>query len=296
MNKQFVLSCESPADLSYSKLDERGIKVLFYTYIIDDKEYEDICGRSQSKREEFFKAIEDGALPTTSQVNSMTYYDYFKELLKEGDVLHLEFTSGLSGSCNNAYEAVKMIEEEGEEEHRVVVVDSLCACTGFGMFVEDVADKWEEGVSLDEAVEFAKEARLKIRHQFFATDMKMFKRSGRVNGPKALVATVLGICPVMHLDDEGRIVAYSKARGKKGVMKATVDEIIKSLNDINADHGRLYLSHADCIDDCMEMKRMIEENIPCFRDKITICEIGTIIASHCGPTTVAIFYHHDNGR
>ena len=291
----FTLSCESTVDVPYSYMQERNIPVLFYSYTVDGEEYVDDMGRDPKALPRFYRFIDEGKLPATSQINLRAYLDFLEPLVKEGDLLHIAFGSGMSASVNNAMLAAKQLRDK-YPDRKIVVVDSLCSCSGYGLIVDYAADLRDEGKSLAEIELWLMENRNKVHHQFFSTDMRMFRRSGRVSGPAATIASILGICPIMRLDDGGRIVAYDKVRGKSNAIKRTLDEMEKHAQDGSKYSGKCFLAHSNCLDLAAETFRQVNERFPNLRGKIKLLNIGTIIASHCGPGTLSIYFMGDDRK
>ncbi len=292
MTDKFVLSCCSTVDLPYSRMEERRIPVLFYTYTVDDVLYVDDMGRDSAEQDRFYDMLAAGKLPKTSQINVGTYAEYFEKLLSEGkDVLHIALGSGMSNSVNNAILAAQM--QEKYPERRVLVVDSLCSSSGYGMLVETAADMRDAGADIDEVYNWVMANRNRVHHQFFSTDMTQFRRSGRVSGTAAAIATVLNICPIMRLDAHGAIKAYDKVRGKNKAIETTLKTMLEHVEKGTAYDGPCYICHSRCLDLAQQLVAAIEKEIPALQGKIRICDIGTIIASHSGPGTVAVFFYGD---
>ncbi len=293
MDRKFVLSCCSTVDMPYSYLESRNIPVLFYTYVVDGQIYVDDMGRDSEALPRFYQFLADGKLPQTSQNNVATYMDFFEEQLKSGnDLLHVAFTSGQSGSVNNAYLAAEDLREK-YPERKIVVVDSLCSSSGYGMIVDTVADMRDNGVTIEEAEQWLLENRNKVHHQFFSTNMTQFRRTGRVSGAAAMVATVMNICPIMRLDAAGAIKAYGKVRGKRKAIETTVKEMLQHAQG-GADYDqRLFMCHSQCPEDAQLLIDALEEKFPKIKGKIRLFDIGTIIGSHSGPGTVAVFFFGD---
>ena len=289
MKEQFTISCESTVDLPYSYIASRGARVLFYTYTVDETEYTDDMGRDPEALPRFYALLEKGKCPHTSQINEMRYYDYFKSLLGEGDILHVAFGTGMTPSYHNAVRAAEALMEENPGR-RITVIDSLCSCTGYGLLTEAALDLRDEGKSMDEIAAWLAENRLRVHPQFFSTDLTMFKRSGRVSGPVALVGNIFGIHPVMHLNEEGRIVAYDKVRGKKNAIAKTVETVLSEIDGGARAEGKIYISHSNCPELAEQTRIALAAALANQGERIAFAEIGTIIASHCGPGTVAVFY------
>ena len=126
MAESFILSCESTVDLPYSYVQQRNIPVLFYSYLVEGQEYIDDMGRDPEALTRFYRLLQEGHLPTTSQLNLQTYLDYFETLLSRGDVLHIAFGSGMTNSVANALQAAELLRDK-HPERKLVVLDSLCS-------------------------------------------------------------------------------------------------------------------------------------------------------------------------
>lgn len=292
MERKFILSCCSTVDLPYDYMEQRQIPVLPYTYMVDGREYVDDMGRDPESRPRFYRMLAQGKLPKTSQINEARYADFFEGLLQQGDVLHLAFTSGQSASVNNAYAAAEELRER-YPDRKLVVIDSLCSSSGYGLLVDTVADLRDSGASLEEASEWTMANRNKVHHQFFSSNMTQFHRTGRVSGAAAAVATVLNICPLMRLDAAGAIKAYDKVRGKKRAIAATVDAAAAHAQGREDYDQRMWVCHSQCPEDARMMIEALETRFPKERGRIRLCDIGPVIGSHSGPGTVAVFFMGD---
>ncbi len=293
MEAKFQLSCESPVDMPYSYIhDERNISVLFYTYMVDGVVHEDNMGRDPEAMSAFYQMLADGAMPSTSQVNPMIYEQYLEDLLQKGDVLHIALGSGMSPSVTNACEAAERLRVK-YPDRKLVVLDSLCSSSGYGMLVECAADLRDRGASLDEVVEWGMANRNKLHHQFFSTDLTMYKRSGRVSGPEATIGTVLGICPLMRLNDKGAIIAYARVRGKNKAVRETAETVMAHIQNGREYNGKLSINHSNAPELAEAVKKELIPYLGDLAANAPIYEIGSIIASHCGPGTVAVFFFGD---
>ena len=292
MQAKFVLSCESTVDLPFSYVSERNIPVIFYSYTIDGKEYVDDMLRNPEALPQFYQFLEEDKLPSTSQINEFNYLNFFEQQLQHGDLLHIAFGSGMTQSVRNAELAADELREK-YPERKIIVIDSLCSSSGYGMLVDYAADMRDKGCTMEEIERWVIDNRQNIHHQFFSTELKHYRRSGRMSGATAMVATVLGICPIMRLDDKGRIIAYGKVRGKNNAIKATVDAMEAHAQGGRNYTGKCFICHSQCIQDAEKTKAAILERFPHLQGDVRIVDIGTIIASHCGPGTVAIFFLGD---
>ncbi len=292
MSEQFILSCESTVDVPYSYMEQRNVPVLFYSYVVDGQVYPDDMGRDSQALPRFYGFLADGKMPSTSQLNVFQYTDFFEQLLEQGDVLHVAFGSGMTPSVNNAVEAAELLRPK-YPDRKLVVVDSLCSSSGYGLLVDGAADLRDAGCSLDETEQWLLANRQHVHHQFFSTDLQYFRRSGRVSGPAATIGTILGICPLMRLDDRGRIIAYSKVRGKKNAVAATVQAMEEHAAGGAGYAGKCWVCHSNALAEAEETRDAIRAHFPNLQGEVRICDIGTIIASHCGPGTVAAFFFGD---
>ena len=173
------------------------------------------------------------------------------------------------------------------------VIPKTSSSSGYGMLVDDVADLRDAGKDLDEIVEWIKCHSRRLHHQFFSTTLSYYRRSGRLSGPAAAIGTLLSICPIMRLDYDGKIVAYNKVRTKKNAILRTADEMEQHADRGKEYSGKCWICHSNCLSVAEQMKAVLQERFPKIHGDIRICDIGTIIASHCGPGTVAIFFYGD---
>ena len=290
MDRKFTLSCCSTVDLPYSYMESRDIPVLFYTYVVDGVEYDDDMGRDPEALPRFYRFLEEGKLPQTSQINVAAYMDFFEKLLQKGDLLHIAFTSGQSGSVHNAFLAAEELRQK-YPDRKLIVIDSLCSSSGYGLLVDSAADMRDAGRSIDEVAQWVLDNRNTVHHQFFSSHMIQFRRTGRVSGAAATVATVLNICPIMRLDDTGSIKAYSKVRGKRKAVETTVDTMEQCARGGRDYDDKCFVCHSRCPEDARMLIDAIEERFPKLKGRVRLCDIGTIIGSHAGPGTVAVFFY-----
>lgn len=291
MNSPFTLSCESTIDLPYTYAEERNLPILFYNYSVDGVDYVDDMLRDPEALPRFYQMLNAGKMPTTSQINSLTYKEYFEKLLEKGDLLHVTLGTGMTKSFRNAVLAAEEL-RAAYPSRKITIIDSMCSSSGYGLLIDRAADMRDAGASMDDIEAELLAVRQTIHHQFFSTDLKHFRRSGRVSGPAAMLGTVLGICPIMRLDDKGKIIAYSKVRGKHTAIKTTLDEMELHAIGGASYNGKCFICHSNCPEDAEKTKQAIMERFPNVAEP-RICDIGTIIASHCGPGTVAVFFFGD---
>lgn len=287
----YILSCESTVDMPFAEINSRDIPVLFYSYTAGGKQYEDDMDRDSKALNEFYELLKK-EIPSTSQINEYQYVDFFRDLLKKGDVLHIVFGTGMTNSYQGASAAAEKVRKEFPER-KLIVIDSLCSSSGYGMLVDAAADMRDEGKSIDEVAEWVDKARHRVHHEFFSTDLKYFRKSGRMSGATATVAAILNICPILRLDAAGKIIAYDKVRGKRNAINYVMDKIAKHADDGENYSGKVFICHSNTIEDATDTKNAIEERFKNINGEVRIFNIGTIIASHTGPGTVAVFFFGD---
>ena len=285
----YVLSCCSTADLSKEHFENRDIHYICFHYKLDGVDHPDDLGQT-IPFEEFYKKMDEGADTVTSQVNVSEYVEYFSKFLEEGkDVLHVSLSTGISGTYNSAMNAA-LIARERYPERKIYIVDSLGASSGYGLLMDKLADLRDSGMSIEEVRDWTEEHKLNLHHWFFSTDLKFYIKGGRISKTAGTIGTILGICPLLNMDNEGRLIPRAKIRSKRKV----IQEIVKRMEE-NADggldySGKCYISQSACVEDAKEVARLVEERFPKLCGKVEINYVGTTIGSHTGPGTVALFF------
>lgn len=285
----YVLSCCSTADLSKEHMEQRDIRYICFHYELDGKLYADDLGQSMNF-EDFYKAMENGADTRTSQVNAEEYEQYFETILKEGkDIIHLTLSSGISGSVNSAMVAKQNLEEK-YPDRKLYIVDSLGASSGYGLIMDTLADMRDAGKNIDELHEWAEANKLRMHHWFFSTDLTFYIKGGRVTKTAGFIGGLLNICPLLNMDNLGRLIPRYKIRTTKKVIQAIVDKMIENAEGGTAYDGKCYISQSACYEDARAVADLVEKNFPNLKEPVQINWIGTTIGSHTGPGTVALFF------
>ena len=289
----YVLSCCSTADLKKEHFNKRDINYICFHYELDGKDYRDDLGQTMSF-EDFYRAMSEGADTKTSQINAEEYEEYFETFLKEGkDILHVTLSSGISGTLNSAMIAKSMCEEK-YPDRKIYIVDSLNASSGFGLLVDKLADLRDEGKSIDEVYAWAEENKLNAHAWFFSTDLTFFVKGGRISKTSGFVGGILNICPLLNIDNEGKLIPRQKIRTKKKVMETIVEQMEACAQGGNEYSGKCYISHSACLEDAKAVAEKIESRFPKLNGKVEINDVGTTIGSHTGPGTVALFFWGGN--
>jgi DegV family protein with EDD domain len=285
----FVLSCGSTADLTKERFESRDIHYICFHYQLNGKDYPDDLGQTMPMKE-FYDAMAAGGETSTSQPNISDYLEYFIPFLEAGkDILHVELSSGLSGAVNSARNAAAVAVER-YPDRKVYIVDSLAASSGFGLLVETLADMRDKGMSIDQVRDWAEENKLRMHLWFFSTDLTFYVKGGRVTKAAGWFGTLLNICPLLNMDNEGRLRPRHKIRGKQAVIRAIVDRMEDCADGGKDYNGKCYLCHSACEEDARQVIDLIKKRFPNLDSDPELYDIGTTIGSHTGPGTVAVFF------
>ena len=283
---EFVLMTDSSADLSQEMVQELGVTVLPLSFTIQGKVYRNYPDNREMDLPLFYDMLRAGELATTSAVNVAEYTQAVEPILQEKkDVLILAFSSGLSST----YQASVLAAEELREKYpdrKIYTVDTLCASMGQGLLVYLAVQEQRKGRSIEEVRDWAESTKLHLCHQFTVDDLHFLKRGGRISATTAVVGSMLQIKPVLHVDNEGRLINIGKARGRQASLKALVDKMEKTVTE----EGRktVFISHGDCRKDAVTVADMVRERFG--TQDIRINFVGPVIGAHSGPGTLALFY------
>lgn len=292
---QYVISCCSTADLTEEHFRKRDIEYICFHFSLDGKQYSDDLGKSVPF-DRFYQAMANGAETKTSQVNVEEFVEYFTPFLEAGkDILHLTLSGGISGVYNSAAAAKAQLEEQ-YPERKIAVVDSLGASSGYGLLMDRLADLRDEGKSFEEVTAFAEEHKLNLHHWFFSTDLKYFVKGGRISKTAGFVGSLLKICPLLNVDDAGRLIPREKIRTKAKVIEAIVDRMERHADGGLGYSGKCYISNAGCREDAEKVAALVETRFKKLNGKVVINSVGTTIGSHTGPGTVALFFWGDRRK
>ncbi len=288
----YVLSCCSPADLSREHFEARDIHYICFHYFLDGVEYPDDLGQSVPY-DEFYARMAAGADTRTSQISISEYVDYFSGFMKQGlDVVHVCLSSGISGTINSAQNAALIVRERFPER-KIFIIDSLAASGGYGLLMDAAADRRDEGLSAEDCAKWIEDNRLKLHHWFFSTDLSFFVKGGRISKTAAVFGGLLEICPLMNMDNLGRLIPRHKIRTKKKVIRECVKKMEEHARGGHDYSGKCYLTNSACLPDARAVADLVEEKFPKLNGKVLINSVGNLIGSHTGPGTVALFFWGD---
>ena len=282
--REFIISTDSTNDLPETYLKENNIAVHPLYYIIDDKEY--IPGVEDMPVKEFYRALKEGKMPTTSASNPINIIAKFQKEINEGhDILHLSFSSGLSSSYNNARICAEKLMEE-KPGSKIIVIDTLSGTVGQGILLMKAVEMKKAGKTIDERAKWLNMHKQHVIHEFTVSDLNHLFRGGRLSRASALVGTMLNIQPILHMDDEGKLAAIGKVRGRKKALHTLVDNI-----EIKTDVSNLkqvFISHGDCIEDAQYVAEKVKQKYGV--EDIIIQDICPTIGAHTAQGAVVVAY------
>ena len=284
----YVITCSTTCDLNKEHLEKNNNPYVHFSFYINDKKYLDDF-YSEVKKDEFYNLIRDND-SKTSQPDPEEYVKVFSSILDQGkDVLHVELSSGISGAFNSANIAKDMI-KDNYKDRKIYIVDSLSASSGFGLFVDILNKLKNDGKSIDEVYDFAINNRININCIFYTNDLSQLIKGGRVSKTAGAIGKLLNIIPIMHVNKDGKLEVIEKIRGRNNALKFVVDTIKKNYKGEYI--KGFYVANSNCEDLATEAVNKIKENFTDLKDDdIKIFDIGTVIGTHTGKGTVAIFYY-----
>lgn len=278
----FVVSVNSTCDLPKAWLEERNVPVVPLKYTIEDQTYVDMEGLSSK---EFFAKLREGKMAVTSQVNPDQAREMLEPILKEGkDILHLAFSSGLSGTYNSMRLAAEELSEE-YPERKIMLLDTKCACMGEGILLYYVLKKKEEGASLEELYTYADELKEHVGHYVTVDDLNHLYRGGRLSKTSAVLGSMIKIKPIIVVNEEGKLEVVAKERGRKKSMNTIVDMAVERTGDYK--NEIVMITHGDCLEEAEYLAGIVREKMGV--ENILINNIGTVIGGHTGPGVLAVF-------
>lgn len=285
-NRPYTLLCDVTCDLPEERLAKMDCKLLPMPFELDGTTYT----TADMSMQEFYRRMREDASTKTSQVSVGVCEEAFEEEIKNGrDVLYLTFSSGLSGTYNSALAARENMLEKYPNA-KIVVVDSLSASSGEGLLLIYAEQKKREGLSIDQLASWIEVNRFHICHVFTVDDLKYLFRGGRVSRAAALAGTVLGIKPVLNVDNDGHLIPQGKIRGRKQSINK-LGEMIKERMG-SCENKIVTMSHGDCIEDAKYAEKMMKE-IFGEDTEVVMAYTGPVIGAHSGPGTLALFFWGD---
>lgn len=280
----YIITTDSSVDLSKELMEELGVPFVSLAYVKDGIEYLD--DMTEQSAMYVYSCMRNGEILTTSQAISANYVDLWTPYLEAGkDIVHLGFSSGLSGSVNSAMIAARELEEK-YPRRKIYVTDSLCASSGQGLLLLHLVERKKRGFNAAECNVFLENNKLRVHHWFTVDDLVYLKRGGRVSAATALVANLLNIKPVLNVNKTGHLIPQEKAKGRRAAIKHLFSHMCESI--VLAENPFVIINHADCLADAEYLKGLIAEKYPSL--KVRIFMVGAVIGSHSGPGTLSLFF------
>ncbi len=283
----YVISTDTSCDFPLEYVQEHQLPLVTLFYSIDGVSGSNGCPNAEELKN-FYDKMRAGAQTKTQQASIEDTEQVFREVAQQGkDLLHIAFSSGLSGTANAARLAAENIMEEFPDR-KIVVIDSLCASLGQGLLVDYAIRQREQGKTLEETAQWVQEHIQNLCHLFTVEDLKYLQRGGRISKTTALVGTMIGIKPVLHVDEEGKLVPIARVRGRKASVQALVQKMEENIGSFYQQKQTIFISHGDCLEDAKALARMVKEKFG--YDDFLINNVGPTIGSHSGPGTLALFF------
>ena len=283
MMRDFVILTDSSADLTAEMSQPLGIRTIPLEVMVEGE-----ASKTNDKvdTKEFYAKLRDKKMAKTSAVSIDRFLGIFEGPIKEGkDILYLGFSSGLSSTYSSGAVAARETMEK-YPDCKILTVDTLCASMGQGLIVYLAAKKKAEGADIEAVRDYVESIKLNLCHWFTVDDLFFLKRGGRVSAATAVVGSLLSIKPVMHVDNAGKLINVSKARGRKAAIDALFENMKGSmLPNVNE---TVFISHGDCIEDAEYLANRVRTELGI--EHIEINYVGPVIGAHSGPGTLALFY------
>lgn len=284
--RDYIIITDSTTDLPMEYVKEKDINIVSLSFIIKNKTYKNTLDGQELGFKDFYNLMRSGEMVTTSQVNPLDIIEIYEPYLEKGiDILGIGFSSGLSGTFNS----MRIAQEELKLKYpkrKILIIDSLCASMGEGLFVYYANKYLEEGKSIEQNYEALLSIRLHLCHWFTVSDIDLLRRGGRVSGTAAFMAKTININPVLHVDDDGHLIPKFKKIGRKSALKELVNQMLKTID--RSKKQMIFISHGDCLEDAEFVANLVRKEDFC--EDIVINYVGPVIGAHSGPGTVALFF------
>ena len=284
---EYIIATDSCASLPRNIVEEFDLKILPFSYMVDDEEYPGYIEGQDLNLKKFYDQMRQGAITKTSQPSLGFALEFFRKLLESGkDLLYIGFSSGLSSGYGTCSEALDMLKKEFPDQ-KIYAVDSLAACMGEGLLVYLAIKEKQKGKTIEEVREWTEKNKLNLSHWFTVDDLMYLFRGGRVSKTSAYAANMLNVKPVLHVDDEGHLIPMEKTMGRNKSIKKLVEHMaetgIKPLED-----QTVFICHGDCPKDAEKLANQVKERFG--TQDIVIGYTSPVIGAHSGPGTLALFF------
>ncbi len=287
--REIIVSTESNSDMPQDFIDKNNVLVIPHYYNVEEKMYGEEGNCITVK--EFYDEMRNGKKVGTAASNPAVILEKFTELAKQGkDIIHISFSSGLSMGYQNIVNGANEVMEE-YPDCKIRVVDTLSASLGEGIMIQFALNKIAEGKSVDEIADEAEELSKRLSFIFTVDDLEYLYRGGRLSKTSAAIGSVIKLKPVLHITDDGKLVALSKVRGRKKSMAALVESVEAKIGSYKDKQIFVGIVHGDCEEEAIELKNMLEEKLGIKEFRIE--PIGPSIGAHSGPGTLGVCFLAD---
>ncbi len=285
MAKDYVFMTDSDSDLPFSYADEKHIPVVRMPYALGGTEYFDDNGRSGCEKD-FFRQMREGATPVTSLLPTADYLEYFEPILKENDLLFIAFSSKMSNTILNIFEAREQLLKK-YPERKFTVVDTLSISAPMSLLIMRAHELYEQGEDMETVADWVMENRMRAHAWFTVDDLKYLKRGGRISSTSAVFGSMLDIKPILVMGKGGKIDPAEKVQGRKKALRILAERTAENIE--HPEEQEAVILHADVEEEAMRLGELVKQKLPTLRG-VRYQMIGPVIGSHCGPGTLAICF------
>ena len=284
----YVIATASTCDIDAEWLDDHAVPFISYPFIIDGKEYADDCRRET--KELVYAKMRQGCTVTTSAVSTFAYYMFFHRLMENGDdVLYVDMSRALSSSISNCEKAIEQIRREFPNQ-KIIFLDSYCVTGGLRLLVKQLVRRHEEGMTLEAVAAWGEEHKREYIHRFMVEDLQWLRCGGRLSNASAFLGTLLAVKPMLYITNEGVLIAFDQAHGRRRCLRALLESMQEDLASVTKEEEITVIS-ADDREDCEKFVSEIRSFYPSLAEaNITITDLGPTICAHVGPDFLAVAY------
>ena len=289
--RDYIIVTDATSDIPNEMANELNVKVVPMSFSLGEKNYNHYPDYRELDIKTFYDKQRAGQTSLTTQINVAVYLDFFEEIIKsDKDVLYISFSSALSSTYQSSVLAAKELNEK-YPDFKIITIDSKAATLGETLLVKLAAQKKSEGMNIEDLSKWVADNHLKVCHYFTVDDLNHLKRGGRMTAMTAFIGTALDIKPILHVNDEGKLIPLDKVRGRKKALKVLFNYLAE-LSE-NLEEQTIFIGHGDCIEDARYLESLIKE---AYKVKeVIIHPIGPIIGSHTGPGAITLFFLGKHG-
>jgi len=283
--KDFVITADSNCDLLNDYIKEKNIGIIPHYYDLEGTTYGD---EINLEPKEFYDKMRAGHMPTTMASNPEVIRETFQSYIDQGlDILHISFSSALSGGCNNVMAGARELCEENPYA-KIIIVDTLNVSLGEGMFVMKAVQMKEEGKTIDEISSWLEEHKMEFCVRFTVDDLFHLQRGGRISKTSAVIGSLMNVKPILYVNEEGKLVSLSTARGRKKSLSTIVNDMFESMGKFRDEHDIVCIAHGDAVDDANYLANLVKEALP--HKQIVINYVSPSIGAHSGPGAIGLCF------